>query len=603
MEKRGLSLAEIQEVPNERLILLSGPPGAGKSTFCHHIVLKGIAVERPVIFITTEQSPTEIVGLLREKGMGESTPAALSFVDAFTETVGLTCTPRSDTICANCADLNSMSMATTKLQERMGQKGILLAFDSLTSPYLFCGAEVSKFIRLFLSKFAAQGNSVVALVDEGCGKSEDLIAMMSIADGVIKIETEKDRQIVNVVKHPKVMPSTIEVHIEPKLPLEWTMRHDPLLMRRFMKSFLGGSGVGIRSEVGDFLNPFWPNLAHWSGMLWDPKGFPMMIYDLNKGEAAMAREIRKNREMRQIYPLQMILLMKILPVFQSLGFFPKKFSKVKDMKMLLTFPPGKLTRTERSSIIEYLEDVSSTDEHHFRVYENSDCVGFENIGAPIASHIPPLLAGYCKGIEQVERDWNAVETKCIGLGDPYCEFKLVPGQIDELRSSLAKDISVIERIHERLMERLMEFLLDERPLPERPRLGNEVHLHVAMHAMGFPHVAGERYRMAQRMGGAKSGKEIGERLMKAGIKEDEAINRVINFMNYCKVGKVSLGETIRIRDNCESVRTKLFTDIEEPSCYFTTGFLNGLFSAVKNQHVREIKCITAGDPYCEWEII
>ena len=148
----------------------------------------------------------------------------------------------------------------------------------------------------------------------------------------------------------------------------------------------------------------------------------------------------------------------------------------------------------------------------------------------------------------------------------------------------------------------MEFLLDEKPLVERPRLGSEVHLHIALHAMGFPHL-GERYRMAQRMGGARSGKEVGERLMKAGIKEDEAIKKVINFMNYCKVGKVTVGETIRIKENCESLRTKMFTTIKEPSCYFTTGFLNGLFSAVKNQHVREIKCIAAGDPYCEWEII
>jgi predicted hydrocarbon binding protein len=153
-----------------------------------------------------------------------------------------------------------------------------------------------------------------------------------------------------------------------------------------------------------------------------------------------------------------------------------------------------------------------------------------------------------------------------------------------------------------LMERLMGILLDKTPLVERPRLGNDVHLGVAMYAMGFPHL-GERYRMAQRMGGAKSGKELGERLIKAGINGDEAIKRFIDFMNYCKVGKVTLGETIRIRENCEIIDTALFSTIREPCCYFTTGFLNGLFSAVKNQHVREIKCLTAGDPYCEWEII
>jgi len=478
----------------------------------------------------------------------------------------------------------------------MGRKGILLAFDSLTSPYLFSGVEVVKFMRLFLAKFAAEGNSVVALIDEGCGKSEDLVAMMSIADGVIKIETEKDRQLLNVVKHPKVMPSTIEVRIEAKPTIKSTMHFDPILMRQFVQSILGQGEPAVRREVGDFLNLFWPNLAHWSGMLWDPKRFPTMIYDLNKEESGLVRELIA------FMPWRWRLLMKLLLSFQALGlFFPKSFSKVKDMGKISKLGPFRNIGFERSGTIQYLEDISRTDEHYFRVYENSDCWGFENIGATIASHIPPMVTGICKGLEREGRDWNAVETKCIGLGDPYCEFKLVPGEINELKASLEKDSSVVERIHERLMERLMGFLLNDNPLVERPKLGSEVHLHVAMHAMGFPHL-GERYRIAQRMGGAKTGKEVGECLMEAGIKGDEAINRVINFMNYCKVGKVTVGETIRIKENCESLRTKMSTAIKEPSCYFTTGFLNGLFSAVKNQHVRETKCIVAGDPYCEWEI-
>jgi predicted hydrocarbon binding protein len=47
----------------------------------------------------------------------------------------------------------------------------------------------------------------------------------------------------------------------------------------------------------------------------------------------------------------------------------------------------------------------------------------------------------------------------------------------------------------------------------------------------------------------------------------------------------------------------LLKRLEEPSCFFTTGFLNGLFSAVKTKRVREVKCMAAGDPYCEWEIV
>jgi predicted hydrocarbon binding protein len=216
-----------------------------------------------------------------------------------------------------------------------------------------------------------------------------------------------------------------------------------------------------------------------------------------------------------------------------------------------------------------------------------------------------MMAGSFKGMEEfaggIERDWNAVETKCIGLGDPFCEWKVVPGEIPELKDSLRKDSSVIDRMYDQLLGSLMGFLLDGKPLVGRPS-GSDVMLSAVMHVMVQPALAGERYRMVLRMAGAKAGKEVGEHLLEAGIREDEAVKRILNFLEYCKVGKVTLGETIKMKESCESVFYKFMTKKQEaPTCYFTTGFINGLFSIIRNQHVKETKCIAMGDPYCEWE--
>jgi predicted hydrocarbon binding protein len=424
------------------------------------------------------------------------------------------------------------------------------------------------------------------------------VTMMSLSSGVIKMEIEKDKRLLNVVKHPEVRPTRIEVPIEPeRVGLEARI-FDLSVLREFLQAMVLGGEAAVRSEVGDYVNLFWPNFAHWSGMLWDPKRFPMMTYEFNKEDPSSMFKLSKEDEVvkRAFPPGRMRLLIKL--------FLPKNFSKVKDMKKMWNSSERMLEK-ERTGIMEYLEDASKTDEHYFRVYESSDCWGFENVGAAVASYLPPTVAGACKGVEYwkgLDRDWNVIETKCIGLGDPYCEFKLVPGEVGELRDSLEKDISVIERIHDLLMQRLMGFLLHGKPLVERSRLGSDVYIHPVFHAMAFPALAGERYQMALRMGGAKSGKEVGEHLMESGISEDEAVKRILSLLEHCKVGKVAVDETIRIRENCESIYTKLFRKkIKEHSCFFTTGFFNGFFSAVKNQHVKETKCIAMGDPYCEWE--
>ncbi len=582
-----VSLAQLQEVPPKSMILLVGSPGSGKSTFCQQMVLSNIEM-RPVVYVTTELAPSKVKESLRQKGLGETSPHPIGFVDAFHETVGLATVSKPDTVTASSEDLTSLGIALSKQQERMGET-FLLVFDSLTSPYLIGGSEILRFMRTSLLKMAAEGNAVLACVDEGCGKPEDLVAMMSLSNGVIKMETEDGRRVLNVVKHPIVEPTRVEVpgtKISEKL---WDMRMWEEEIMKFPLRAMKGEALGtVRRELGNYVNLFWPNFAHWSEILWDPKRFPEMAYEMSKkhGEGM--------KEMMMFAPRHQRLLFQLL--------MPKSFSRVKDMKKLGV---SKMLKGMGMGILEYAEDASKTDEHYFRVYESAECCGFENIGATMAYLLPPTTAGMFKGLESwkgLERDWNAVETKCIGLGDPYCEWKVVPGEIPELQDSLEKDSQVIDRMHDQLMGRLMGFLLEGKPLVERPRSGSDVMLSAVLHVMVQPALAGERYRIVMRMAGAKAGKEVGEHLMEAGIREDEAVNRVLNFLEYCKVGKITMNETMRMKESCESVFYRFMTKKrEEPTCYFTTGFVNGFFSTVKNQHVRETKCIAMGDPYCEWE--
>ena len=93
------------------MILLVGPLGAGKSVFCEQAVLQSLTIDRPIIFVTTECSPSEAGKDLKERGLGEVEPGLLNFIDAYNETVGVSVSDRPDTVRADCAGLSSMGIA------------------------------------------------------------------------------------------------------------------------------------------------------------------------------------------------------------------------------------------------------------------------------------------------------------------------------------------------------------------------------------------------------------------------------------------------------------------------------------------------------------
>jgi len=583
-----VSVTQLQDIPSKSLILLVGPPGAGKSTFCQQAVLQNLVMDRPIIYILTECGPSEAERSLRERGLGEVKSGLLNFVDAYNVTVGVTVSDRADTMLADCNSLSSIDIAISKLTEKIDRKGILLVFDSLTSPYLFCGSEILRFMRQTLSRFAARSNAVLVCMDKGCGKPEDLVAMMALSNGVIKMELSEGKKVLSVVKHPRIEPTEIEVSVTVR-PHVISSCYDTEYVRRQAKMAALGSRATLRPEVGDYVNIAWRSLIFWSGMLWDPKRFPKMMYELTKySEDASNYDFN----MVSIFPWHKRLLIKL--------FMPKSFSKVKDMKRILESSFKSQHSLFRTATVEYLDDISKTDEHYLRFYEGYECWGLENVDASLGIMKPAMMTGQFKGMEELlggpDRDWNAIETKCIGLGDPYCEVKFVPGEIEGLKDSLEKDSLVIERVNDRLMDHLMEFLLKDKPLMNRPTCGSYVHIHELQHVTASPNVDA-RLKMVFRMGGARAGKMLGEALLEAALSEQEVVRRMITLLNHCKVGKITLADTIRMKENCERFGMKT----GEPSCYFTTGFFNGFFSAVKNRHVKETKCIAMGDPYCEWE--
>jgi predicted hydrocarbon binding protein/KaiC/GvpD/RAD55 family RecA-like ATPase len=577
-------LPDILEVPQGNLVLVSGAPGSGKSAFLNRLLAHHLFdLKKPAIFVSTKSPAGAVKRNLEriDRTAARLESVRLATVDAYSATVGLR-RNADQTGEASCGDPTSIGIALGKALRDLDGQDVLIGIESLTPIYLLNDKIFIKFVQNTLLRYAAENHGVVATIDEGCGRSEDLTALTAMAPVVLRMRLEETRHILEILKHPnlqsrKLVVGSAEGQARPILCRSELTRDTETLGSHWQS--------GIRPNLGDYVGIPWLQLVSLGGLMWDYRRFPRMIYEVSRD--VYTHCVIQSRELR---------------TKQGTEDPKKERPPIHDPEVVAPLYARVCARAQAQkwAMVEFQLDRSTKERHVFLSRENALCWNIGNLGAHLCFYDCGSWAGAMRAWDSDGCEWSAYEEKCMAAGSPYCEFVASPDVSSQLSPYLDScQSSNCEDVLNELIGTVAYIGLKGVPPSGRPHLGGETHFSFFQETTSVPALSNEKFMLAVRLAGANVGKRLAEKFLKAGAKEDRAHAALASIFAKLKVGRFVLGDTVRLYENCESQGIKL----REPICFFTTGFLNSFFNTVDGFKVKELKCSGAGDQFCEWEFL
>jgi len=580
-------IADLIDPPAGRLVLVYGPPGAGKSEFllkllAHNILDQG----RAAIMVTSNREPEAVLEELRRiEPVLESRRDSvhLDLIDAYRGTVGLFASEQTFPT-ASCSDLSGLSITMGKVAKTINSPDLLIVFDRLTPIYLMNGANALKFVQTTLLRYAAEGRRVVVAIDEGCGRQEDITAMTSLAGAIIRLYSEGSQRKLDIIKYPGISPTTFAIASEETRQLRCRTQLT-VGTENYQTHYAMLTENKIRPQLDDWIDLLWIQLVLWGGMAWDPIRFPKALYSLTKdlqmhcvknSEALWTEEDRK-------YMQELVEKVNIHDPISAANFFEG----------------GNESMTSKRYFRMKLEPTSKENLLQCNKEESAICWGLTDVGSPLCFYDCGALAGSLTHLDKDGCEWEVYEQQCIGTGHERCTLVCSPNPTKEFQASFSGlTCQEADKLGRNTLNEILKRVEGGRSIAARPQLGDYAHLALFQEVTSVPALSDDHYLMAMRMAGARVGSQLATELSERGLNKDEATRMLEQIYLKMKAGRLEVAETVRMFENGETAGIK----IGEQICFFTTGLLNGFFNQNMNRKVKKTKCIGQNDRYCEWQL-
>jgi KaiC/GvpD/RAD55 family RecA-like ATPase len=183
--------------PEKSCILLIGPPGCGKSIMSQQFVYQGVKEKHPVIYVTLDTSPEEIMDNMKRFGWKIKEDKNLSFVDAYSWRVGKANQKYS---ISNLSNINELNIVISNIINEMDSSDIKRGvFDSVSTLLLYADPSlVVKLMPVIIAKIKKAGYTQILILEEGVHDEKTVSTLNYLTDGVIRFKMDEENRYLKI---------------------------------------------------------------------------------------------------------------------------------------------------------------------------------------------------------------------------------------------------------------------------------------------------------------------------------------------------------------------------------------------------------------------
>ena len=192
--------------------------------------------------------------------------------------------------------------------------------------------------------------------------------------------------------------------------------------------------------------------------------------------------------------------------------------------------------------------------------------------------------------------WECVETKCVCVGDPHCEFELRLCETEE-----DVDVPIFSKNEaDEILDSLIEGVTGQSKV-YRKDLGDFYHIGINQYMNYFLMALSEGHAILSKHSGVLCGERMAKKADVKGL--EDILHYLKELFLYLKAGilEYDVGGPVKVRMN-ESVYSSGVSNINMKLCIFLAGIIEGALNQATGEkwEVEETKCLANGDPHCEF---